>query len=128
MNTKKTKITLLIIFLLLLNTVVISFFFLNLPKGKTYHIILTKDGFEPQSLTIHRGDTLIFSTTTGKQFWPASNLHPTHKIYPAFDPQLPIAPDKTWSFTFDKAGSWQFHDHLAPIFKGQITVLANDKS
>lgn len=122
-TTKKSKIILLLLLLLVINAVVITlFFFSNQPKTKTFSVVLTKDGFQPETLTINKGDTVVFSTTAGRQFWPASNLHPSHDIYPAFDPQIPIEPDKTWSFTFAKEGTWQFHDHLAPYFTGKITV------
>lgn len=85
-------------------------------------ITLTPEGFSPAEITIARGDTVTFRTTTGKRFWPASNLHPSHAIYSDFDPKEPVAPDDTWSFTFDRAGEWRFHDHLAPYFTGTITV------
>jgi plastocyanin len=87
------------------------------------HVItLTSDGFTPAELTIARGETVTFRTTTGKRFWPASNLHPSHLEYADFDPRQPIEPDGAWSFTFDKPGVWRMHDHLAPYYTGTITV------
>lgn len=85
-------------------------------------ITLTKDGFVPDTLTIKKGQKVTFVTTTGSMFWPASNLHPSHLLYPEFDPLNPIAPDQVWTFTFEKVGEWKFHDHLAPYFTGVITV------
>ena len=90
--------------------------------GKVHTVKLTEDGFAPSTITIAKGDTVVFTTTRGQPFWPASDLHPTHTIYPEFDPKQPIDPDKSWSFRFDKIGEWQFHDHLAPLFRGVITV------
>ncbi len=87
-----------------------------------YVITLTEDGFVPDELTLRVGDTVVFNTTTGNMFWPASNLHPSHLIYPEFDPQGPVQPDDTWGFTFTEAGEWKFHDHLAPYFTGVLTV------
>lgn len=87
------------------------------------HVItLTTDGFTPAELTITRGETVTFRTTTGKRFWPASNLHPSHLEYSDFDPKAPIEPDGEWSFTFDQVGEWRMHDHLAPYYTGTITV------
>lgn len=85
-------------------------------------ITLTEEGFNPEKISIKQGDTVQFKTTRGTYFWPASNLHPTHELYAAFDPQEPIAPEDTWNFTFDELGQWQFHDHLAPYYTGTITV------
>ena len=90
----------------------------------TYHIDLTETGFIPDTITIAKGDTVVFTTSWGKPFWPASDLHPTHTIYSEFDPKQPIDQDKSWSFRFDKVGEWQFHDHLAPLFRGRIHVIS----
>lgn len=97
--------------------------FKDLQPKQTHHVVLTEDGFSPQEITINKGDTVEFSSDGGNLFWPASNLHPTHSIYPEFDPKKPIDADKGWSFTFEKAGSWKFHDHLSPLYKGEVLVL-----
>ena len=93
--------------------------------NQDHTVVLTKNGFEPSEITIRKGDTVTFKTTAGKPFWPASNLHPTHGIYPEFDPKQPVDPDKTWSFQLDTVGDWKYHDHLAPNFRG--VIKANDK-
>lgn len=93
------------------------------PTGVVHEIVLTEDGYEPDTLEIERGDEVVFSTTRDEMFWPASNVHPTHRLYPAFDPEEPIEPDDEWSFVFDEPGEWRFHDHLAPFFTGVITVV-----
>lgn len=113
----------IIIFLLI---VLIGFFLLKLYKpinsSSTHTITQDDNGFSPSEIVIRPGDTIIFSTKRGRQFWPASDLHPTHTIYPEFDPTLPIEADKTWSFKFLKEGQWSFHDHLFPSFRGKIVV------
>ncbi|MEK9160550.1 MAG: hypothetical protein AAB440_00740 [Patescibacteria group bacterium] len=88
----------------------------------TQSITLTKDGFVPGELTIPVGTIVTFRTDTGELFWPASNLHPSHLTYAEFDPKEPVPPSKTWSFTFDKAGTWKYHDHLAPYYTGVVVV------
>lgn len=93
----------------------------SIPEG-AHVVVLTKDGFQPDKLTIKVGETVAFTTTTANLFWPASNLHPSHLIYPEFDPEEPVQPDSAWSFTFTKTGEWKFHDHLSPYFTGVITV------
>ncbi len=93
-------------------------------KGAVHQVTLDADGFHPALLTIRRGDTVIFRTTKNTPFWPASDLHPTHDLYPAFDPREPIAADAQWAFRFDKNGEWRYHDHLAPYFRGKVIVAA----
>ncbi|TSC74815.1 MAG: Uncharacterized protein G01um101433_989 [Parcubacteria group bacterium Gr01-1014_33] len=92
-------------------------------NSQTHKIVLGKNGFVPQEITIAKGGTVIFTTTRGKEFWPASDLHPTHKIYPEFDPKEPIEPGASWSFRFNEIGEWKYHDHLSPLFRGMIRVV-----
>jgi len=61
--------------------------------GATNHTItLTESGFEPTSTTVKLGDSVTFTSKRGKPFWPASDLHPSHELYPQFDPKRPIDP------------------------------------
>jgi plastocyanin len=104
-----------------------AFFTYALVRGNDDHTItLTEDGFKPNHLVIAEGETVTFKTNRGTPFWPASNVHPTHTAYPDFDPKKPIAPDATWSFTFTKAGTYLFHDHIASLFEGEIIVEKKD--
>jgi plastocyanin len=93
------------------------------PTGpQTHQVVLTSDGFVPKELTIAVGDTVEFSTDRTEPFWPASNVHPEHTIFPLFDPQEPIPPDTTWKFTFDIPGRYSYHDHIAANYTGKIIV------
>lgn len=85
-------------------------------------VIMKEDGFDPETITIKKGSTVIFKNEDQVARWPASNLHPTHGIYPEFDPQRPLESGQSWSFTFDKVGEWKYHDHLIPSIRGKILV------
>jgi plastocyanin len=94
----------------------------DLRGHKEVSVVLTDQGFEPKSFRIDRGTTVTFSTTRDHQFWPASNPHPTHDIDPQFDPQVPIEPNQTWSFTFNQPGAWGMHDHIRSYYTGTVYV------
>lgn len=85
-------------------------------------VTLTADGYDPAEFTIPKGTAVTFVSTTGKPHWPASNLHPSHEIYAAFDPLRPVDPDETWTFVFDKEGTWNFHDHMRAYYTGTVIV------
>ncbi len=85
-------------------------------------VLLTDGGFEPREIYIAAGDTITFSTNRNREFWPASNLHPQHDIYPEFDPERPLAPTEKWSFSFPRKGTFGYHDHLRAYFNGVIYV------
>lgn len=87
-------------------------------------IRMTENGFEPKELTVTEGDEVLFINNNGDVArWPASNFHPTHTLYPEFDPKISIKPGESWTFKFDKPGTWRMHDHLIPHFTGTIVVL-----
>lgn len=82
----------------------------------------TDDGFEPSTLTVKAGDTVKFENKSSDDFWPASNDHPTHLLYPGFDAKKPILSGDSYSFTFTKTGTWGYHNHLEPDVQGTIIV------
>lgn len=83
---------------------------------------MTSQGFEPKEVTINKGDTVTYVNNDAQYRWPASNIHPTHNIYPEFDPKAEIAPGSSWKFTFDEVGNWKYHDHLVPTMNGTVIV------
>jgi plastocyanin len=82
----------------------------------------TDDGYEPKEITVSKGTVVVWVNESGEFHWPASNIHPTHGIYPEFDPRRPVAPGDSWGFVFDKAGEWRYHDHLRANSMGVVTV------
>lgn len=85
-------------------------------------VVLTEDGFVPRDIRINAGTVVTFATDRGYRYWPASNSHPAHNLYPVFDPLRPIEPSETWSFTFDQPGAWGYHDHVRSYFTGTVYV------
>ena len=80
-------------------------------------------GYDQKEFTVKRGQAVIFKNNTADgNFWPASNIHPTHEVYPEFDPKEPIPPGGEWKISFKREGVWRWHDHLRPSIKGIITV------
>ena len=99
-------------------------------------IEMSNSGFSPTDITIKKGDTVTFVSVDSGMHWPASDVHPTHTVYPGsgitkcgtseqegiFDACHGLEEGETWNFTFEDVGSWNFHDHLHPRFTGTITV------
>jgi plastocyanin len=102
----------------------------NTSGNRTVTVAFTGSGFSPATATINKGDTVIFKNESNTQVWPASNNHPTHLLYPTrggcvgstFDACRGIPPGESWSFKFDYAGTWGYHDHMNPNNKGTIVV------
>ena len=101
-------------------------------------VTVTYDGktYSPSTVTIQVGDTVTFKNASGKNMWVASDEHPTHTEYDGtsrsthcaagytgetpFDQCKPESAD--YSFTFKKAATIEFHDHINPSAHGTITI------
>lgn len=116
---------------MVLKIVVVVVFLLSLPPLVFAHdqphlIKMVKGGFDPQEVQIDQGETVIFSNEDEQERWPASNIHPTHGIYPEFDPKRPIKPKEEWKFQFNRSGNFRFHDHLIPNLVGSVSVKGDE--
>lgn len=97
----------------------------NTPDGNNVAVFeVAYDGkaYSPSQLKIKNGDVVVFKNESTESFWPASAPHPTHTIYPEFDPKKSYGPGTSWQFKFSKVGSWSYHDHLNPSAFGKIMV------
>lgn len=92
-------------------------------RSGTVHVVLSDNGYEPQEFIITKGTEVVFTTSRDKPHWPASNIHPTHEQYPAFDPERPVPAGESWSFVFEEPGLWHFHDHIRSYYTGTIHVV-----
>lgn len=100
------------------------------PVVKENVVIYTDSGFSPNTLTIKKGDTVIFRNQSSQSMWTASAVHPTHRGYPTtggcigstFDACSGVQPGDSWSFKFDIQGNWKYHNHLSPSDRGAIAV------
>jgi plastocyanin len=103
-------------------------------QATSFEVIITSSGFSPRILTIKVGDTVTWVNKDSAPHWPASDVHPTHRLYPGsgiekcgsgeeiFDACKGLAPGETFSFTFKYKGTWPYHDHLNPGLTGTIIV------
>lgn len=106
----------------------------ELPGVNTVTITYDGKAFTPAQVTIQKGDTVTF-VDAGGNMWVASGPHPAHTGYDgtsrtahcvggytgpaAFDQ---CTPGSSYSFTFDKVGTWPYHDHANASAFGKIIV------
>lgn len=87
-----------------------------------FTITYTDDGFVPGSITIQKGQSVKFVNNSNLKMWVASDDHPAHDILPTFDQFGVSEKGEHYTYIFNKAGSWDYHDHVSPAFVGTITV------
>ncbi len=103
-------------------------------EPKTVTVDYSATGFTPKSITINKGDTVTFTNSSGGNMWVASAMHPGHEGYdgttrtehcvagatpPPFDQCVNGA---SYSFKFDKTGSFNYHNHSSAQFFGTVVV------
>lgn len=99
-------------------------------------ITYTDSGYVPNTITIKKGETVIWKNESGMKMWTASAVHPTHKAYsgtdiaacgtqtllPMFDACAGIVSGQSWSFKFDNMGTWGYHNHSNASHWGKVVV------
>jgi len=105
-------------------------------ESKKYIVEIFSTGFSPRTLRIKVGDSVTWINRDSSPHWPASDLHPTHTLYPGsgihkcgtpeqseiFDACRGLAQGESFTFTFKYKGTWNYHDHLNPSLIGTIIV------
>lgn len=93
-------------------------------------------GFSPKEVTVKKGEAVIWTNVSDGGMQVASDSHPTHTGYDgtarkehcatgaplSFDECVTASAGGQWSFTFNKAGTWKYHNHANPLFGGTVTV------
>lgn len=91
----------------------------EVPPANTVWIV---DGsFNPSVLTVSAGDTVTWINKDAIERQVASDPHPTHTDLQSLESDI-LGEGDQYSYTFDTAGEWGYHDHLNPIKKGIIVV------
>lgn len=98
-----------------------------------YTVRYTPNGFSPATMTVPLGTTVTFIDETGAGMWVGSDEHPSHTGYdgtsrsehcaagatPSFDQ---CARSSSYEFTFAKAGTFDYHNHVNAQHHGSIVV------
>ncbi len=90
--------------------------------------------YSPKDVTIKRGGKVTWTNTGSGNMWVASASHPTHTVYdgtsraehcaaPSVTTFDQCSGGQSYSFTFTKAGKWNYHDHINASAFGSVTVV-----
>lgn len=84
-------------------------------------VTLTSNGFEPQTLTIKTGEKVTWKNMSGTVATVNSDPHPVHTLWPFLNLGN-FQNGETLSVTFDKAGTYTYHNHFEASEKGTVVV------
>ena len=104
----------------------------NVPLSAT--VSYTGSAFSPATVTIRKGGMVTWSNNGSSPLWVASAQHPTHTVY-AGDSLEEHCPDNaadsfdqcaggnSYSFIFNKTGTWRYHDDMNSTAFGSVVVV-----
>lgn len=84
-------------------------------------ITLTQNGFSPATITIKAGTKVTWTNKSGIDATVNSDPHPTHTDYPPLNLGK-FSDGGTHSLTFDKPGTYGYHNHFNASERGTIIV------
>lgn len=94
------------------------------PVQPSANVSFTKDGLNPATVTIAAGTQVAWTNGDDAPHQVAADPHPLHNSIEGFDSDVTLQKDEVFSFTFEKAGTYTYHDHLNPLDKRwQGTVI-----
>ncbi len=101
--------------------------------GTTVHY--GASGFTPKSVTIQAGQKVTFINDTTSNMWVGADEHPTHTTFDGTDrathcsgsytgatPFDQCQAGPTYTFVFNKSGTYQYHNHSGAQFGGTVIV------
>lgn len=88
----------------------------------TASVQYTEGGFAPNTMTVKKGTTVVFTNRSQGGMWVASAVHPTHQLLPGFDQKQSVASGGTYQYTFTLVGTWKYHNHVTPEDTGTVVV------
>ncbi len=83
---------------------------------------ISEDGFAPATLKVKSGTVVIWVNDDTEEHRVAANPFGTHAELPELDSATNIAPSSSYSFEFNRAGRYHYHDVTHPESNGTVEV------
>lgn len=84
-------------------------------------VMITDDGFVPEVVSIERGATVVWVNDTTKPRKVGANPYPDGSSLKSLKSGN-IAPDDSYSYTFNKSGRFGYADYTNPLAAGSVQV------
>lgn len=80
-------------------------------------------GFTPATIKIKKGQAVTWINQDTKPHQIESDPYPTAAALPGFKAEVPSQKGESYGYTFDKSGTFTYHDRLDPMkLKGIVIV------
>lgn len=85
------------------------------------YVTITKDGFDPATLIVKKGTTIIWTNADDSEHQLYANPYPSGKSLPGLKSKV-LSISQTYSYTVDKTGIYGYHDQLNPATNATFEV------
>lgn len=86
-------------------------------------VTISSSGFVPATINVKVGQGVIWTNDSSANHEVASDPYPKNNALGGFDEKQPLIPGDSFSFVFNKAGTYTYHDNLNPYtIKGTVIV------
>ncbi len=132
-KTNDPKLTAIIVGIIVVGLVLAGFLALK-PKKKAAPVntisnleaaavSITKNGFDPATISVKKNQEVTFTNNDDKAHRVFSDPFPTGKNLPGFDSQKVLMPGDSFTYVFEKTGSFTYTDYLNPTtYHGTVEV------
>lgn len=76
---------------------------------------ITDTGFVPQTVKIKQGQSVTWVNTDVQMHQVAADPFPSHSKLPSLYSESSLSQNESYTFTFDKQGTYTYHDPLNPV-------------
>jgi plastocyanin len=85
-------------------------------------VSITRDGFVPATIQIKKGNQVTWTNNDTNPHQVITDPHPSHTNLKNLDGD-PLAAGESFTFTFEKTGTYGYHDEMNPLnTKGTVIV------
>lgn len=84
-------------------------------------IVYRDSGFSPAVLRAPSGTRITVENESSRNLEFSSDPHPSHTDNPGLNTNV-VEPGEDVTFTVTRRGTWGYHDHLHPSYRGHIIV------
>ena len=86
-------------------------------------VSITSSGFVPATMSVKLGQAVTWTNKDSAPHWVASDPYPTDNNLSGFNAKQAVTYNGSFSFIFNKVGTYTYHDQLNPYtLKGTIVV------
>lgn len=93
------------------------------PGSEQAQVAIADNNFSPAVLQVKVGTTVTWTNQEDVERWVASDPYPENTDTPGLNAGQKMGKGDSYSYTFEEAGTYTYHDDLSPTTSGTIIVV-----